>query len=487
MRVDRVLIVVAALLSALLGSLLFGFRYLPMVDLPQHAAQLSSWVHLDDPRFGFREQFTVNFRTPYLLAYVLARPFVPLLGVLGALKLVIFLAANATFAAYLYLLRSVEQDPWLSLLAFPLTFGFSFYFGFINFLLATPLVIVAVALALRYGREPTVRGGLRLAFVLALSFLTHALAFAAALGAAFLITLGEGRGEARKLSVYFPFALGPMLILPWLPGFLQSGSTSQHPEQWLLSLGRILDLPGALLALGSTDGIATGFAICLVVLLVLTLGGRARAPQRWVLLALAVGLYLFFPFELRGVSFLHPRFAALVVPGAIFAAQGSEPWLRAGLRRPLLALLCALWLGLFGLRLHVFNIEAQSFDEATRDLPMRLRVRPIIVNRATEGFPGVPAFLHFAAYYQAEKGGYLGYSFGRYFTNFVHYLPGVDIGMAEDQEWNPQLFDARREVSKYDCFIVRMDRDVGRILFARSPRKVSLVAQAGMFWVYRTE
>ena len=103
---------------------------------------------------------------------------------------------------------------------------------------------------------------------------------------------------------------------------------------------------------------------------------------------------------------------------------------------------------------------------------LNLRVRPIIVRRATDGFPGVPAFLHFAAYYQAEKGGYLGYSFGRYFTNFVHYRPGVDIGMAEDQEWNPQLFDARREVPKYDCFIVRMERDVGDVLFARSPRNV---------------
>src|SRR6186713_1195082 len=115
MRNDRALFVVAGLLTALLAALLFGFRYLPMVDLPQHAAQLSTWVHLDDPAFGFAEQFEVNWRTPYLLSYLLARPFVPLLGVLGALKLVVLLAIVANFAAYLGLARAAGQDPWLSL------------------------------------------------------------------------------------------------------------------------------------------------------------------------------------------------------------------------------------------------------------------------------------------------------------------------------------------------------------------------------------
>jgi hypothetical protein len=399
----------------------------------------------------------------------------------------VLLAVVANFAAYLSLARAAGQDPWLSLLAFPLGLGFSFYFGFLNFLLATPLVLACVTLALHYGRSPSLRAGLRLSLALALSFLTHALAFAVALSASFLVAVGEGGAGLKRVKVYWPFALGAALIAPWIPGFLQSGTASGHPEQWALGIDRLWDLPGSLLALGRADDVATGFALSLLIVLGLALGRPARDWQRFTLLGLALGLYLLFPFELRGVSFLYPRFAALIVPGAILAAAGSSPVLGTWRRRPLLALLAVIWLGLFGLRLHVFNIEAQSFDAATADLPMRLRVRPIIARRASEGFPGVPAFLHFAAYYQAEKGGYLGYSFGRYYTNFVHYRPGVDQGMGEDQEWSPQLFDARREVPHYDCFIVRMDRDVGRLLFASSGAKVKLVAQAGMFWVYLRE
>src|SRR3954466_14166480 len=63
--------------------------FLPMVDLPQHAAQLSIWVHQGDPLFSEPRRFLVNWRTPYLGAYLAARVFALGLGVLPALKLTV--------------------------------------------------------------------------------------------------------------------------------------------------------------------------------------------------------------------------------------------------------------------------------------------------------------------------------------------------------------------------------------------------------------
>ena len=77
-RIDPWLLAVAGTLAAAVAWAFFAFPYLPMVDLPQHAAQLSAWVHLKDPAYGFVDQFEVNWWTPYLLSYLLARPFVAL-------------------------------------------------------------------------------------------------------------------------------------------------------------------------------------------------------------------------------------------------------------------------------------------------------------------------------------------------------------------------------------------------------------------------
>ena len=215
--------------------------------------------------------------------------------------------------------------------------------------------------------------------------------------------------------------------------------------------------------------------------------GALRKIGWTVMLLLAVLAYFAFPFKLRGVSFLYQRFAALIIPGLLLLAAGERPLLPWWLRRPAIALFSASWLGLFAQRASAFNREAGDFAGVIGELPARLRVRPMIFANQSAAFPGVPLFLHFPAYYQAEKGGYLGYSFARYYTCFVRYKPGVDIGMAEDQEWNPHSFDARSEVPKYDYFIARAGSELARPLFRGSPQRVVLERHVSPWWIYRAE
>src|SRR5688572_21731118 len=99
-------------LTLLLGGLVFCARYLPLVDLPQHAAQLSIFVHYDDPAWGFREQFELNWGTPYVLLYVLARPLVPLFGIVGALHVVIAASIVGFALATYQLVRALELEPF---------------------------------------------------------------------------------------------------------------------------------------------------------------------------------------------------------------------------------------------------------------------------------------------------------------------------------------------------------------------------------------
>jgi hypothetical protein len=486
-RIDPWLLALAGTLAAVVTWAFFAFPYLPMVDLPQHAAQLSAWVHLDDPAYGFRDQLELNWWTPYLLSYLFARPFVGLLGVLGALKLVVLLSVLGSVAMYWLLLRSVKQDEWLCLLALPLSFGFSFYFGFTNFLLGTPLILATLVLALRYSAEPSARRGIPFALLLAATFLAHVIAFAISSAVAFLLTARKVHSLRGLLRDYWPLLAGLACVLPWIPGFARSPEISAHPEQWQLSWQRVLALPSTLFAVSAADELATLLGVIVLVLVALSLGKPSRSVGRYGLLLLALLAYFFFPFELRGVSFLYPRFAALVVPGMILLAAGERPLLPTWLRRPATALFAAYWLSVYVQRARDFNLEAGDFAGVIRELPARLRVRPMVFANMASAFPATPLFLHFPAYYQAEKGGFLGYSFARYYTCFVRYKPGVDIGMGEDQEWNPYSFDARTEVPKYDYFIARSASDEARPLFRRSPQRVVLELHSHPWWIYRAE
>jgi hypothetical protein len=141
-RLEHVALLTA---SGLVFALVASFRYLPLTDLPQHALQLSAWVHAHDPAFGFEQQLEINWNTPYLLGYLLARPLVPLVGVVAALKLVLATGAATTTLASARLARVLGLDVWWALLMAPLALGFSFAFGFLNFVLATPLIIAALA------------------------------------------------------------------------------------------------------------------------------------------------------------------------------------------------------------------------------------------------------------------------------------------------------------------------------------------------------
>ena len=115
-----------------------------------------------------------------------------------------------------------------------------------------------------------------------------------------------------------------------------------------------------------------------------------------------------------------------------------------------------------------------------------LDVRPIVFERDSIAFPGVPAFLHFPVYYQVEKGGHQGFLFATYPSSVIRFreprrLPCMPLGA----EWNPAAFDPRREAADYDYFLERSDVDRSRQLFESSPERIELELRVGPWWAYR--
>ena len=477
-KLDIVYVFLALQCLGLLGAFAL-VPYLPMVDLPQHAAQISIWFHDGQPPFLPHEDFAVNLRTPYLGAYLLARGLAEWFGILPALKGVVWLSIVLQVVAFAALVQQLRYPRWLALLGLPLGLGYGFYFGFISYNLALPLVLFSISAALQHRERCSWQTGLLLAGTLSATLACHG--FALGVGMA-MVSPPLLRGAGRLFARLAPLLAPPLIALVWLvpgPSIQSVGATVWAPR--LLELTQV---PARLVGVSSQDIVASSVGVGLLALLGLTLLRPRRPLEMAAPLVFVLGGYCLFPAMQSGFGPLHPRFAAFVVPALLlaFEPRRAPRWPHL----PKLAFaLCAGWFGIFAVRLVKFSDETRPVAALIADLPAGLSVRPIVFERGSRAFPGVPALLHLSAYYAAQKGGFQGYSFAVYPTSVVLYTESAPRGMWGGAEWQPERFSATDELSRYDVFWVKSSKDRTEELFGAFRYEVSLVLHQRDFWVYR--
>jgi hypothetical protein len=461
-------------------ALFLLYRDLPLVDLPQHAMQIANWMRLSEP--SPPGDLELNLRTPYLLAYPLARALAPLVGVVVALKLVAWASIAGHVAAFDLLCRRLGHDRYLALLSLPLALGYAFLFGFVSFAAAMPLLLLSIVAALEHGLEPTPRRAALLASALSLTLVAHGVAFALACLVAGPLLL---RRRRFVLSVA-PSAVPILLYALWIvPG---SSANRIGADYWDIGWVRLAELPGLLVGIGGADPIATLGGVALILLLLLGVGHLQRTPRRLLPLALALAGYFFFPVLFRGVGPLGPRFSAILIPALLVAtaprlANDEAP--RSLVQRGSVVALVVGWCVLFCVRLATFNRETQSFHALVDRLPENMSVRPLVFDRETSAFPGTPSLVHFPAYYTVAKGGTQGYSFAMYPLSVIRFREHVTPTMRGGAEWRPEDFDAEREAERYDYFLVNSSIDRTEDLFGSLGDAIELDARVGSWWGYR--
>ena len=450
-------------------------RDLPMVDLPQHAAQIAIWLNFGNPEYH-ADQFVLNFRTPYLLAYLVARLLAIGVGVMISLKLVIWLAVVGQVLGLHFLCKRLGHDPWLALLGLPLGLGYTFLFGFVSYIVALPLLYLCVGLAAGYAARPSLAAGAMLVTTLMAVLVSHGFAFAQTLlFVGPLLMFGKGSIGARSLPLLLPISAAAAWLMP------SQAAARLGVDLWEPGLGRLVSLPGILVGSGVKDIDAGLYGLLLLLLLGLTFGPLVRSLGRTLPGVFIVLGFCAFPEVYRGYPLLWPRFAMLLVPAMLlaFRPRTEVGRLVAFGRQATMLAAVAVWVLLFALRASEFNRDTSHFHEIVDTLPSGLRVRPIVFDPESHAFPDLPVFTHLPAYYFVAKGGTQGYSFAMYPTSVIRYRDGTVPKMRAGEEWAPEAFRIEAELRDYDCFIVHSKHDRYHELFGLSNGAVELRDHAG--------
>ncbi|HET9930129.1 MAG TPA: hypothetical protein VFQ35_05570, partial [Polyangiaceae bacterium] len=210
-----------ALAALSLAWPLFVARYVPIQDLPQHAAAVRVLHDYRSPAFGFERWFEIHWASTqyvavYFAAHLLAYLFEPVI----ATKLVLAASLVALPYALRALLQALRKPASYALLVVPLVYNTQLVLGFLNFVFGLPLMFAGLALFVRYQEHPTRARLVALSLVTTLCFLSHVVPYG-------MLVLG-----ALALSA------GPLSTRPRSPGPQSAGPQSTRPQSALaLSAG----------------------------------------------------------------------------------------------------------------------------------------------------------------------------------------------------------------------------------------------------------
>lgn len=200
----------------------------PCVDLPAHGAQLATLVSLLRGDQALAQLYEIHFPLGYGLTYWLALPLALLTDGALAIKALLFLALLIYPLSALALCRAFHRPDWYVLLALPLVFNISYWYGFLPGFFAQPMVffaIAAFAAALEHGRR---RDAALFLLAASAAMLAHLLAFVAL---ALAVTV-LAAAHARRRAALRLLALGLLPLLAAVPKIASMANRAVTPGDW---------------------------------------------------------------------------------------------------------------------------------------------------------------------------------------------------------------------------------------------------------------
>jgi hypothetical protein len=456
-------------LAILVSAPAWIVKHPPLQDLPFHLATMRIIRSFHDPAYGFDRDFVLTLgRTQYVVYYLLAALLSTVMGLIAANIVLMSAYLGGTVLALRALLRALGKDERLCVLVVPVLINILFVYGLLQFLFGIPVMLWALAVAVRHFERPTTASGGLLAVLAVVLFYSHVFPFGIfVIG---FLAMFPWETPSRWMRSVAP-ALPALAIVLWWLVFTEAGrlvfgaATDNGRDPHKTPDAAIIDLPNWFTNVFH-DNSDEFTLIALVLLVVATLGlsqgdSDVTRPvaRRFVLLPLAcVVLYFVLPEGHGYIWLISQRFPFLFAVTAI-------PLLRMprGGRGHLVFGASLLLAGVATVNTcrHFIKFEQDEvgdIDEAIAAMAPRSHVCALIYDRGSSTMINQP-FLHFGSYYQLEKGGVIEYTYAGYAhwpVDFKrgHYPPPG--GPARQRwEWTPEQVPMSEVYPYYDYVLTR--------------------------------
>ena len=457
--------------TAVLFSLAFWITiFPPLIDYPQHVAVGALLRKMADPSSAEQSFYDVNLVT-YNGGFhltIAALSFLVSPETAGRILMSIYPLAFA-YAA-LALVRVAERPSWYAFLALPMTFSFAVGWGFANYVLSVPFVLITFAIWLRAHRgEPGQMWKVMLAsFFLSYTHVLATLCLCVMIGVVGFASFASSRDAFRTrflALIKLPLAVWPAVLWSIVVFVRNRYSPHANWEGWDDGLDdplwyKLLHVTAYSVGNFSDHTDQEIFAVAAAIVIVLWQWPRdkTRAESAMKLLAITWAvLYCVIPKVFIATWFIFERFPTFFWAFAVAAtpvALGPFPlqrWLKP------FAVTVALAAAL-NTAVHLARIPDQADADAILDeIPEGKRV--IAVTWSNTGHPVIlrEMWVHLLAYYQARRSGLIGYSFAKFESMPVHYALGkVPPVIPGGMEWDGAKYDPFAPYARFwDTVLVR--------------------------------
>jgi hypothetical protein len=444
-------------------------KHPPMQDLPFHLATIRAIRSFHDPAYGFDQTFVLTFgRTQYVVYYLLGAALAVFVGVVAANVVLVSACLGGTILAMRSLLRALERDERGCLLAVPLLVNVMFMYGLLPFLLAVPIMVWGLAIAVRHFERPTRSAGVLLCVLALALFYSHVLPFGLfCIGYAAMFPWTRPARWARCAAPALPVGL----VLVWWTFFTAAGrlargaATDNAGDPHRAMDAAIVDLPNWFTNVfrdTSDEHVLVALAIVVIGALGLSLGDsdRSKALARgYTLVPIAcIVLYFLLPEGHGYIWLIAQRFPILFAITAIPLVRMPR-----GVRG-MLVTAAALVVGaasVVNVCQHFIRFELDEvgdIDGAIDAMEPNRRVCALIYDKTSAIVNNQP-FLHFGSYYQVRKGGVVMFTYAGYAHWPLDFRPGKyppPGGPARLRwEWMPEFVPMSEVYPYYDYVLTR--------------------------------
>ncbi|WP_312158829.1 hypothetical protein [Acinetobacter sp.] len=483
-KIDFTQIIFSLLIVLTVGITLSG-SYLPMVDLPQHAAQVATLNDALKGESAWREIFDLNFSTPYLLGYftwLLISQFFEVVLASRILVAFIFLLFVFSTIKLKDTLGATWLVPWI---AIPSFFGFCYEWGFVTYLLSISIGILFFIENIKWSNKPTLKGALFVFVFGIFLFYSHILSylFFCLLSFVFILYNLSNKKDVLKIIPVYALFFCFLLIYIYLGDELGSQYGYGVDVMYHTVSEKIINLmvfPWSIL-----DKSVIYFSIIFLILPFLMGYSFSRDLKKIIPIFIFLLIWFALPHFINKTYFIYERYSILFFVFYYLLFDHKKEYFYSKYFKVLFFIL------VFYLMLEDYkNIflakkETTDFSEVIEVLPSEKRVLGLIFEPISSSVSIPFTYVHFASWYQAQKNGWSDFNFAWFHPQIVRYKPSKTPEVKPGFEWTPQHVQYLNACDNYDILIVRAyDISVRHLIEHSTCRNYTLSVHHGSWLIF---